>query len=160
MPLRAPVTDIMTMDADVVKDTLPIREAARFLRRRRYGGVPVVSGSARLVGVLSYKDILDAFGMQAKDDVLHGDPLIRGYAEGDAHILDGSLAAIDHVSGLVRDFMSKDLIKVSIDDRILDAAKLMADKSVHRVLVVDGTGDLVGLVTTIDVVRLLVQTST
>jgi CBS domain-containing protein len=159
MQLSQPVTDIMTTEPTVVKDTQPIKEAAELLRQRRFAGVPVVSGERKLVGVLSYKDVLDAIGETTKGATLAGDPVHGFYVEGEVLIIDGAMSPIDHLTGVVSDHMSKDVITVSIDDTVLDAVKLFAKKNIHRVPVVDGNGDLVGVVTTSDIVRFVAETA-
>jgi acetoin utilization protein AcuB len=54
------VADIMTAKPQVIGPDTFVDEAARRLRRRRIGGLPVVD-NGRLVGMLTAADVLDAF---------------------------------------------------------------------------------------------------
>ena len=65
--------------------------------------------------------------------------------------------SIDAKSVLVRDIMSTPLITVAPDVPLTDAAGLMAQYRVRRLVVVDGTGALAGIVTTGDIARSLAE---
>jgi CBS-domain-containing membrane protein len=52
----------------------------------------------------------------------------------------------------VRDIMTKDVITVSPEMEIVHAAKLLLEKSINGVPVVDGTGNLVGILCQSDLV--------
>ena len=52
----------------------------------------------------------------------------------------------------VEEIMSRPLVVLSSRDDVLRAATTMEEKSIHRVIVVDG-GELVGIVSTLDIVR-------
>lgn len=53
---------------------------------------------------------------------------------------------------VIKDIMTKDLIKLSPDDKIGTAAELFLDNRFHALPIVDG-GKIVGLITTFDVLR-------
>jgi CBS domain-containing protein len=56
---------------------------------------------------------------------------------------------------LVKEVMSSPLISTSIFTTVGEAAKLMSDKGVRRLVVTGGNGDSIGLVTMTDLVRWL-----
>ena len=56
----------------------------------------------------------------------------------------------------VEDVMSPFVFAVNASDSVLDAAKRMVDTGSHRLVVVDSSGHLAGIVSTMDVVRALV----
>jgi CBS domain-containing protein len=58
---------------------------------------------------------------------------------------------------LVRDIMSTPLITVGPNASLTNAAELMAQYRIRRLVVVDGTGSLVGIVTTGDIARSLAE---
>jgi CBS domain-containing protein len=58
---------------------------------------------------------------------------------------------------LVRDIMSTPLITVGPNAPLTSAAEVMAQYRVRRLVVVDGTGNLVGIVTTGDIARSLAE---
>jgi len=65
--------------------------------------------------------------------------------------------SIDARSVLVRDIMSTPLITVGPDATLTDAAELMAQYRIRRLVVVDTTEGLVGIVTTGDIARALAE---
>lgn len=65
--------------------------------------------------------------------------------------------AIDPKNVLVRDIMSTPLITISPNAKVTDAAQMMADYRVRRLVVVDGQGSLVGIVTAGDMARSLAE---
>jgi acetoin utilization protein AcuB len=54
------VADVMTAKPMVIDPNASVDEAARQLRARKFGALPVVDGN-KLVGILTASDILDAF---------------------------------------------------------------------------------------------------
>jgi len=65
--------------------------------------------------------------------------------------------SIDARNVLARDIMSTPLITVGPDAPLTNAAELMAQYRVRRLVVVDKSGTLVGLVTTGDIARSLAE---
>ena len=55
----------------------------------------------------------------------------------------------------VNDSMTKDVICVNIDKPIKDIVKLLTDKGVSGVVVVDFAGDMVGVISAMDVFKLI-----
>jgi CBS domain-containing protein len=60
-------------------------------------------------------------------------------------------------SVLVRDAMNSDLLTAPEDTSLADALKMMQERGVRRLPVVDSDGALVGIVTADDVIRLLAE---
>ncbi|MDR7480921.1 MAG: CBS domain-containing protein [Armatimonadota bacterium] len=56
---QAPVRDVMTEHPVTVAPDLPVEDAARLLRERKIGSLPVVDGD-RLVGIVTESDLFDA----------------------------------------------------------------------------------------------------
>jgi acetoin utilization protein AcuB len=55
-----PVRQVMTWGVLTVRPGTDLREAARVMRERRLGGLPVIDEAGRLVGMLTERDLLDA----------------------------------------------------------------------------------------------------
>jgi acetoin utilization protein AcuB len=64
-PDRIPVETVMTRDVVVLHAGDSVEEAARLMRTRRIGAIPVVDGQ-RVVGMLTRGDVIDAFLAQAE----------------------------------------------------------------------------------------------
>ena len=65
--------------------------------------------------------------------------------------------SIDPKNVLVRDIMSTPLITIAPEAPITAASELMSKYRVRRLVVVDGSGNLVGIVTTGDIARSLAE---
>jgi CBS domain-containing protein len=116
----------MTRDVTTHSPYASLREAMALLDERRISGAPVVSGEA-LVGVVSKSDLI---GFAAKYD-------------------DRTMAAA-LAKHSVADVMSTDLVMLRSDVPVRTAADVMRTQRIHRVFIVDD-GELVGVVTTLDV---------
>jgi CBS domain-containing protein len=128
------VADVMTIDPVVVGVDASMEEAAQLFRAYSITGLPVVDGSGALVGVISQTDIL------ARADSLIG-RLVRGKP-----------------SGLrVGEVMSAPPVTVPMSGSLADAARVIVDSKVHRVVAIDGHGRPVGVLSAIDFVALYAE---
>jgi len=127
------VADFMTIDPVVIGPDARIEEAELLLERYDISGLPVVDADGTLCGVISQSDLL------------------RG--SGDA------TSAIRHrFTGLrVADLMTSPAITVELEMSLIDAARLMRDERVHRVVAVDGTRRAVGVLSSMDFVSLYAE---
>ena len=121
------VRDIMTHNVVSIAENAPLDVAAWILVAESVSGAPVRDSRGNLVGVLSRTDLSDP------------------------------RRAPDRDSGTVADAMTPGSWAVHPDAPILEAVQLMLDHHIHRVLVVAGPGQLVGIVSTTDILRALVD---
>ncbi len=124
MELRRPlrVEDVMTPLRYRVYPHTPVREVVDLIARRRLEAVPVVGENLQLLGVVSASDALD-----------HSLRL-EGGTQRDAD-RGGSIT--------VRDVMTRSVLCVSEDQSLIDAAQVMANRSVGQLPVVR-EGEVVG----------------
>ncbi len=115
------VKDIMTSNPEVVSPGDTLEQAARKMELLNVGPLPVCEG-IRLVGMLTDRDIT-----------------VRATAAG-----------CNPKTTLVSDTMSQDLVCCHEDDDVRDAARLMKEKQVRRLPVLNRAGDLVGIVALAD----------
>ena len=128
------VADVMTIDPIVVRDDASLEEAARLLRAYSVSGLPVVDRVGALVGVISKTDLV------AIEEAPIG-RLIRTEA-----------------SGLrVGELMTSPAITVPMTGSLGDAAKLMCDRRVHRLVALDDDGRPVGVLSAFDFVSLYAE---
>jgi CBS domain-containing protein len=107
----------MTSDIETVTPEQPIREAARFMLRADAGALPVVEGEV-LRGMITDRDIA-----------------VRAVAEGRGP------------DTLVRDVMTDEAIAVYEDEDVEEAAAVMSDRQVRRLVVKSRDDDrLVGVI--------------
>jgi CBS-domain-containing membrane protein len=154
MPLKPakPATlharDVMTRDTITAEPSMDIRELARLFTANDISGVPVVDPGDRVLGVVSKTDVIQR--------ALEGAPGSRG-ARGDFSFLDvldddlGDMLPAD--LGVVQDIMTADPVTCRPDDALGAVARRMAEESVHRIIVVDEHGRLVGVITSMDVLH-------
>src|SRR5262249_46950142 len=111
------VRDIMTRNVTVVRPDSTLQEAADRMKELNVGPMPVCDGS-RLVGMLTDRDIA-----------------VRGVAEGH-----------DPWTDKVRDVMTPEVVYCFEDQEVEEAAHVMKEKQVRRLLVLDHGKNLVGIV--------------
>lgn len=109
--------DIMTHNVEVVSPGDTLEQAARKMADLDVGPMPVCEGN-RVVGMLTDRDIT-----------------VRATAAG-----------CDPKTTLVGDAMSQDIISCFEDQDVRDAAGLMKERQIRRLLVLSRANDLVGIV--------------
>jgi CBS domain-containing protein len=110
------VRELMTTDVTTLQVEVTIDKAAELMRAQDIGDV-VVADASTVVGLVTDRDIV-----------------VRAVAEGR-----------DPANTTLGSIVSKDLVTVLADDSAADAARLMRDKAVRRVLVLDEEGGLLGI---------------
>jgi CBS domain-containing protein len=146
------VKDIMQSDVIIVGPEMTVRELADILAEHKISGVPVVDDERRVIGMVSEADVI------LQDADLHF-PYYIQFLE--------SIIYLESVSKFeeryrkafgtkVADIMSKEVISISADASVGEAATLMADAKVNRLPVTDGH-TLVGIVTRGDIVRAIAE---
>ena len=109
--------NVMTRDVEVVRPDASVQEAAATMKRLDVGPLPVCDGK-RVLGMVTDRDIT-----------------IRAVAEGR-----------DPKATTVQEVMTDEVIYCYEDQDAEDAARLMAEKQVRRLLVLDRDKQLVGIV--------------
>ncbi|MEM1619807.1 MAG: CBS domain-containing protein [Fervidicoccaceae archaeon] len=132
--LEKPVERYMSRDLIVVEPRDEVAKAWRLMREHRYSGLPVVKPNGEIVGVLTQYDLLR-----------------RGSAR----------PVIESESSprrtLVGYYMSTPPVCVPRDSSMLEAAKLMCERDIGRVFVVDFNKKLIGVVDREDVARCILE---
>jgi len=115
--------EIMTSSPSTCSSTDSVSNVARLMRDCDCGAVPVVD-SGRVVGIVTDRDLA-----------------IRGLAEGKG------------VDARVSEVMTASPQCCSADDDISEVEKVMADRQVRRIPIVDADGRCVGIVSQADLAR-------
>lgn len=159
--------DLMTERLVVLHETDTIEQAAHLFRDLQISGAPVVDANGTPVGLLSTADIVPAVAAR-----LARPPSVSIGAPGSAapsreaewaeiwQVLTGGPR--QHEAGAaepVAKWMSRRLVSVREETRLVDLARLMCRGHWHRVTVVDGAGHLRGIVSTMDVLSALVASA-
>ncbi|MGZ6341067.1 MAG: CBS domain-containing protein [Candidatus Limnocylindrales bacterium] len=124
------VGELMTRDPVVVRADTSLKEAAGLLDQYRISGLPVVDAAGVLVGVLSQTDLVRA---RATEHLWTNWP---GLA--------------------VRHLMTQPALTIAVSASLGEAARLMEERHVHRLVVVADDGrSPIGIVSTTDLVRVM-----
>lgn len=125
------VADLMTLDPVVVGVDDPIEEAERLMRERRVTGLPVVDPTGAPLGVISQTDVIEDGGA----------PL--------------AILLRRKPSGLrVGELMTSPAVTIADTARLVEAARIMRDNRIHRLVAVDEHGRTVGVLSASDFVAL------
>lgn len=138
-----PVREIMTADVVTFGADTSIEEATQAMLEGHFSGAPVVDAEGRPIGIVSKTDLLEAW---------HGH--VRSLAEAPAGADPAAPAGV-----VVGDIMVPYLLAAQDSSPISLAAALMAYEGVHRLLVLDEKSTMVGIVSSLDVLRWLAQLS-
>jgi len=117
------VRELMTTAPVTVQPDATLGEVAVLMKQEDCGSIPVVE-DGRLVGIVTDRDIV-----------------IRGVAAGS-----------DPKTQRVSTVMSADPVTIRPDDDLTDAEKVMADRQIRRLPVVEN-GKLVGIIVTAQIAR-------
>jgi CBS-domain-containing membrane protein len=143
------VRDVMTTSVITVQDETPLKEVARLLVEHGISGLPVRDTHGRVVGVVSEADFLMK---ETGPDALPHRPLAR--VLGDSRQTQAWRAKIDATTA--EEAMSAPAITVNPSATIAEAARLMTEKKVNRLVVIEDDR-LLGIVTRADLVRAYVR---
>jgi CBS-domain-containing membrane protein len=128
------VADVMTLDPVVVHIDTSIEQAAALLGANSITGLPVIDDAGALVGVISQTDLVAVMESPVGR-------LIR-----------------TKPSGLcVGELMSSPAVTVPLTGSLVEAARVMLDSRVHRLVAIDDAGHPVGVLSAIDYVRLYAE---
>lgn len=126
------VEQVMTKTPWTVTGDATLAEAARIMWERDCGAVPIVDGQGQVAGIITDRDCCMA-----------------------AYSQDQKLSTL-----LVRNHMSSKPFSVAPGDDVHDVERLMADRQIRRVPVVDNEGRLLGIVSLADLARKASPTAT
>jgi predicted transcriptional regulator len=153
------IRDIMTRDVVTLDSQMTLTQLDRVLVSENVSGGPVLEDGA-VVGVVSRTDVIrtlyDEQMAAANVSGFYGSPYPIPIPALE-HLAQDSRRIADHMTTMqVCEIMSRDVKSVGPDDDVEAVARLMAAEGYHRVPVLEGTR-LVGIVTSLDVVRLVGQ---
>ena len=135
--MKTPVNDVMTSRVIWVKKDATFREMAIALRKNRVSAFPVIDDDGKVVGVVSEADMLTK-------EALDGEP---GLFAGILHRRDAGKAR----GVTAGDLMTTAVVTVAPEDTVERAARLMYERKVKRLPVVDANGHLLGIISRADV---------
>jgi CBS-domain-containing membrane protein len=137
--------DLMSRDLLLIPHRMSLRTAAHLLAQAHVSGAPVVDDAGRCVGVLSATDLVHWIDRDGR--------AVKRTGRASACVCaDWEIVGIQEIpEDEVWRFMTADVVTAEAGDRVGELARRMLDAHIHRVVIVDGRGRPVGLVTSTDV---------
>ena len=135
MKQRVPISQIMTTELILLNLTDDLYKAEKLFKKHKIRNLPVVSGK-KIVGILSYTDLLRI----SYADVVDED--------------DDTVGSIVYDMFTVPQVMAKTPEVISSEATVKEVAEILSKREFHALPVVDN-GDLVGIVTTTDLIKYL-----
>jgi CBS domain-containing protein len=132
------VKDVMTKDVVSVRETAGYKDIVAVMRELRISAFPVLDEEDHLVGLVSEADLL----LKEVGQGALGGYLISTGRRGERAKAAGLTAA---------ELMSRPAVTIGPEDSVAGAARLMHDRHVKRLPVVDDEGRVVGIVSRVDV---------
>jgi CBS domain-containing protein len=143
------VSEVMTRHPIVVHPNTPIPEVLKLLAENRISGLPVVDERDRLIGVVSETDVMwQETGVTPPAYIMLFDSVI--YLQNPMKYDRALHKALGQTVG---DLMTLHPATITAEQMLPKAARLMHDKHVHRLPVVDDDQHVVGILTRGDIVR-------
>ena len=143
--------DIMTDRVLTVQPETSVREVAEMLVTHKISGVPVVDDKGVLVGIVSEGDLLcKEAGPTLPDGLCILGAVIYYHGLREYQREFRKFAALD-----AQQIMTAEVITARPNAEGSDIARLMQEKHIKRVPIVDEAGKLVGIVSRQDIVQML-----
>mgnify|MGYP003454737624 FL=1 len=145
--------DLMAEKVVCVRPETPMNELIKTLVKNHINGAPVVNKEGKLVGVVSKTDVVE---YDEKANKKRGGITKKSfYSDTNGKFkkeLDKLLKTKTIGKTLVKDIMTPRVITAQADDTIDRLAKIMHDKKIHRVIILDKE-QVVGVVSTLDILH-------
>jgi CBS-domain-containing membrane protein len=143
------VSDVMSRNVINVEANKTMPEGAAILTRHFISGAPVISQKGKCVGVLSATDFVRCIAESTESRRQEGEK--RNGEPGDRHAcpVPATDAVASHMSALVQ--------TVEAHQPLTEAARLMCQNHIHRIVVLDGEGHPAGMLTSLDIVAAVIN---
>ncbi len=152
------VEEIMVRDVVTFKPSDPVHFVAWSLREKKISGAPVVEGG-KVMGIVSERDIMKLLEeKQIKINLLLPSPfdVIELPLKMRKELQEIYEIAQRTAKMPVEKIMVKKVITISKDASVAEAAKIMGDRKINRLPVVDRDGNLLGIITRGDIISTLI----
>jgi CBS domain-containing protein len=145
-PRQLMVRDVMTPEPKSVLATTPLRDVAGILLPSIFSGLPVVDELSRPIGLITQGDLIRKGGLPFRLGLLE---------ESDRNHRDSLLDQLAQLHAF--EIMTSPVITIGQDRPLSDAVDLMLVKGVKRLPVVDATGQLVGMISRLEIFRTVMR---
>ena len=144
--LELKVHDVMTKGVITVSKFEPVMQVADILTEKSISGLPVVDKEKKVVGIITQADILSMIGVSREHTFKD---LLK-------HML-GETLPERRIGDHVGDIMTSPAHTIKPDANIAEAVRIMDEKRIRRLTVVDDKGILIGILTRADILKAVIQ---
>lgn len=140
------VRDVMTSSVISISKYESVVQVANILAEKNISGLPVVDKENKVIGIITQADILSMVGVGREHtfkDLLKymlGEPLHERKVG-------------DHVG----DIMTSPALTIRPDASVAEAVRIMDEKRIRRLTVVNETGELIGILTRADILKAVIK---
>jgi CBS domain-containing protein len=147
LPRHRTVSDVMTHHVHVARPETPFKLLVRLIEENRVSAIPIVDQQGVPIGIVSESDLLlkeRRRELASTGDLLHLQKRRHDRAKA------GGTRALE--------VMTSPAITVASDTSLGEAARLMHEKNVRRLVVVDDRGRIAGIVSRSDLLQVFLRT--
>ena len=155
MSMTRNVKDLMNPDIMTVADDMTTDALARYLTEREISGAPVVDSQGHVIGVVSMTDIGRNMAEPSDVDSPRSSGFYRDIAA-DLTLEDLGQRYVEERAFTVRDVMTPVIHQVPVTASAAEAARLMIDQHIHRLVVTEGK-EPVGIITSMDLLKVVAE---
>jgi len=140
------VQDVMTKGVLTVSKYEPVIYVADILNEKNISGLPVVDKDRKVLGIITQADILSMVGV-GRDHTFKD---LLKYMLGEQ---------LPHrkLGDTVGDIMTAPALTIKPDANIAEAVRIMDDKKIRRLTVVDNKNILIGIITRADILKAVIK---
>lgn len=138
------VAEAMRTEVATVGPDAPLASVVELLRDKDFTAVPVIDAQRRVIGMVSDSDLLTRGGMNVTLSLQRA---------ADPDFIDRLKKSLNDQNRKVSEVMTREVVAVGPDEVIGKAARLMVEKRLKRLPVVDSEGVLVGILGRLDILK-------
>ncbi len=140
------VQDVMTKNVISISKYESVMQVANMLSEKNISGLPVVDKESKVIGIITQADILSMVGVSREHtfkDLLKymlGEPLPQR-----------------KMGDLVGDIMTSPALTIKPNENIAEVVRIMDEKKIRRLTVVDDKNVLIGIITRADILKAVIK---
>jgi len=146
LPRRRTVADVMTTMVHIAGPQTPFKLLVRLIEENRVSAIPIVDQRGMPIGIVSEADLLLK---ERRSELEHPDLAHARKRREERTKADAVVAS---------ELMTSPPITVPVTTTLPEAARLMQERNVRRLVVVDGGGRIAGIVSRSDLLQVFLRT--
>lgn len=140
------VKDVMTSNVISVSKYDSIVKVGNLLAEKNISGLPVVDKENKVLGIVAQADILSMVGL-GREHTLKD--LLK--------FMLGERMPEKKMGDIVGDIMTSSVATIGPEANVAEAVRIMDDKKIRRLVVVDGTNTLIGILSRADILKAVMK---